>query len=368
MWGYLVTALLAASAQLYMTKRARPESIKFRGGAQYPSIPKYTSDILSEAEHEAFKRDGFIIKKGLLKGKELTEVIDAGEIYYKAKLTSLQKIFSSSFAKLGFDVWRVNEKFTQVAMESAFPGIAAELMGMDSRTEEEKSVRILRDGFFGLKNKNNTGCGFHVDDPGFWPATEDSTGVNFWLALSPIRIAEGGGIRVVNQTLSRPFFDECKAVIQRMGPYGPSTCFMESLSPECHQKMMESSMVFDMEPGDALIWDRWTFHRSEPFRNDANNAPDEEEEIYKLRYTIRYVPGSALASGMVHKSQEQGLPFDGPYYPKVWPDFVKEEIDSIRNGLGPDMDFSFSKILKQSQEKIAKKIGDGFRILVPKKV
>lgn len=153
-----------------------------------------------------------------------------------------------------------------------------------------------------------------------------------------------------------------------MGPYGPSTCFMESLSPECHQKMMESSMVFDMEPGDALIWDRWTFHRSEPFRNDANNAPDEEEEIYKLRYTIRYVPGSALASGMVHKSQEQGLPFDGPYYPKVWPDFVKEEIDSIRNGLGPDMDFSFSKILKQSQEKIAKKIGDGFRILVPKKV
>ena len=366
MWGYLVTALLAASAQLYMTKTKKARtSIKFRGGAQYPSIPKYTSDILSEAEHEAFKRDGFIIKKGLLKDNELKEVVDAGDTYYNAKSTSFQKIFFTSFAKLGFDMWRFNEKFTQVAMESSFPAIAAELMGMDaSSTEEEKSVRILRDGFFGFKSQNNTGCGFHVDDTAFWPATEDSTGVNFWVALSPVSIAEGGGIRVVNQTLVKPFFDECKAVIQQPINYMPSTCMMESLSPECQQKMMESSMLYDMEPGDALIWDRWTFHRSEPF----HNVPSEGEDIYKLRYTIRYVPGSAVASGMVHKSQDQGVLFDGPYYPKVWPDFVKQEIDSIRNGLGPDMDFSFSKVLQMTQKKVSKKIGETLRIPFPKKV
>jgi len=332
MWMFLITALLAALVQQY--NKSSPSSITFRGGADYPSIPKYTN-LITEAEKQAFKQDGFILKKGLLQENELKDTIDAGDAYYKAKATRIQKAFSKSYAKLGFDIWRINEIFAQVAMESVFPSIAAELMGFNSRHKTNESVRILRDGFFGFKSENNSGCGFHVDDSMFWPATANSTGVTFWVALSPMRVSEGGGIRLVNQTLSKPFFSECKAVIQR-NEGKPATCHMERLSPECHQKMMESSLCYNMEPGDVLIWDRWTFHRSEPFRG-TDAGTDDAEAMPKLRYTIRYVPGSALAGGLVHASQKQGQPFDGPYYPKVWPDFVKKEIDAIRDGLEPDL-------------------------------
>ena len=68
----------------------------------------------------------------------------------------------------------------------------------DKKERPDQSIRILKDGFFGFQSYNNTGCGFHVDDFFFWPTTDDSTGVNFWIALSPMRISEGGGIRVVN--------------------------------------------------------------------------------------------------------------------------------------------------------------------------
>lgn len=175
------------------------------------------------------------------------------------------------------------------------------------------------------------------------PASYETTGVNFWIALSPTRIVEGGGIRVVNQSQVEPIFEECRNVITAIGPQGyPKTCAMEDLSPECHEKMLEASVVFDMEPGDALIWDRWTFHRSEPFRTVIQTDDDEktttssssaQEKDYRLRYTIRYVPGTAKAWGRHHPSQAAGEMYDSPYYPRVWPSASKSEIKAIQQGL-----------------------------------
>ena len=91
--------------------------------------------------------------------------------------------------------------------------------------------------------------------------------------------------------------------------------------------MLEASTVFDMEPGDALIWDRWTFHRSEPFHNQGEGVQ------HKLRYTIRYIPGTAKASGILHEAQQKGEVFNTPYYPQVWPKAVKTEIKAIQKGL-----------------------------------
>ncbi len=332
----ILAACLAGIVQLSRNKN----SVKFRGG-KYPN-PVKSSDsnidiVLTESEKEQYHRDGFILKKGVLKGDALVDLIATSEALYAADDPA-----SFSFQKLLFDLWRQEDGFAQVAFEY-LPHIAAELMGLsspdpnneesdiDSSTAPEETVRILKDGFFAFKSKGNSGCGFHVDDSFFWPATEDSTGVNFWLTLSPIRVAEGGGIRVVNQTASKPILEECRAVIQQKSEHGfPQTCYMETLSPECHQKLTDASTVFDMEPGDALIWDRWTFHRSEPFNVDALEGREDE---HRLRYTIRYVPGSAKANYIIdHKLQEKGEKFDSPYYPQVWPKALKSEIDPIQKG------------------------------------
>jgi len=328
---------MAGSVQLYSII-IHPTTIKFRGGAQYPAKPSPAN--LTNEEKEAFHRDGFILKKGLFQGDELKDLIAAGERLYSS-WRFLDFAFKNSFAKLVLQVWREDERFAQVAFESCFPSIAAELLGVTvheneiSSSSDTESIRILKDGFFGFKGKNNTGCGFHVDDKGFWPASDDSTGVNFWLALSPMRMSEGGGIRVANQSISESFREECAAVIR--GGYG-TTCKMEELSPDCHERLQAASATFDMEPGDALIWDRWTFHRSEPFRVETDQ--------HKLRYTIRYVPGSAKAEGMLHSSQQAGEPFEGAYYPQVWPAAVKAEVDAIADGLEADLSFSKTYMLK----------------------
>src|SRR5210317_211249 len=106
-----------------------------------------------------------------------------------------------------------------------------------------------------------------------------------------MKISEGGGIRVVNQSKVEPIFEECRAAITAPGEKGyPLTCQMEQVSPKCHEQMLEASVVFDMEPGDALIWHRWTFHRSEPFHGGDVDDDNDNKDEYRLRYTIRYVP------------------------------------------------------------------------------
>jgi len=343
MWYATIPILAACFAGAIQLSRNK-NKVKFRGGGTYPT-PIKSSDantgiVLTDLEKEQYHRDGFILKKGVLKGNALADLIATSKALYARDVPG-----SSYFQKLLFNLWREEDGFAQVAFEY-LPHLAAGLMDLppldsndekmdkDSSSAPEKSVRILKDGFFGLKSFNNSGCGFHIDDSFFWPATDDSTGVNVWLTLSPTRVEEGGGIRVVNQTASKPIIEECKAVIQKTSEKGyPSTCDMETLSPECHKKMTDASTVFDMEPGDALIWDRWTFHRSEPFNVDAFEGREEE---HRLRYTIRYVPGTANASYAnyaVHESQEKGGVFDSPHYPQVWPRALKSEIDAIQKGL-----------------------------------
>ncbi|KAL3941139.1 MAG: hypothetical protein SGBAC_004452 [Bacillariaceae sp.] len=352
MWQTAVIVTLAVIAELVQLHQSKAQSqgiLQFRGGAKHPKSP-VPSSIISQKELEEYHRDGFILKKGLLQGEELSQLMEGAEEIYA---TSNQKDVNipNFFQKLTFDLWRRKDEFAQLAFED-LPSVAAELLGFEQssnkNSKEEDTIRILKDGFFGFQQKRNSGCGFHVDDAVFWPASDETTGVNFWVALSPMRILEGGGIRVVNQSKVEPIFEECRQAITTPSEHGyPRTCDMELVSPECHMKMLEASVVFDMEPGDALIWDRWTFHRSEPFRLTPEVDEASEEECtdpslektkdagsdYRLRYTIRYVPGTAKASGRHHPSQATGETFDSPFYPQVWPSAVKSEIKSIQNGL-----------------------------------
>ncbi|CAJ1946730.1 unnamed protein product [Cylindrotheca closterium] len=357
------TAIIVAAAvilevvQLHQSKAQSQDAIRFRGGAKHPKTPPLPSVTITPTELTEYHRDGFVLKKGLLQGEELSKLMDSAEEIYATANHQKDANLPNFFKKLTFDLWRRKDEFAQLAFEN-LPSVAAEFLGVgdayeminnednnNNAHEKEETIRILKDGFFGFQQKNNTGCGFHVDDKIFWPASYETTGVNFWIALSPMRIQEGGGIRVVNQSKVEPIFEECRQAITNVGERGYSpTCDMEEVSPECHEKMLEASVVFDMEPGDALIWDRWTFHRSEPFRPVPEGERSEEHQCddpsagadgddYRLRYTIRYVPGKAKAWGRHHPSQVTGETFDSPYYPQVWPSVLKSEMKSIQKGL-----------------------------------
>ena len=289
--------------------------------------PAISVTMLTEEQLAEFRSRGFVVVRELFPADKKDSLVQAGHDYFH-KFHILDRLFQASFAKLGLQIWRQEQQFAETALFGALPAISAQLLN------HPKSIRLLKDGFFGFSAKNNTGCGFHIDDRGFWPATDSTTGVNFWIALSNISAEEGGGIRVVNQSALDPEDAKtCLAAI-RPGEQKPytTTCRMHELSPSCHEKMMEASVVHDMEPGDALIWDRNTFHRSEPFQ-----VQDVQMDEPKLRYTARYVPGEAIAEGMLHPSVEQGQPFDTAYHPQVWPEMSPQEKKEIEQGLDTDL-------------------------------
>lgn len=300
---------------------------QYCGGTQRLTLNEPRSapfNLLTEDQLAEYNASGFVVVRGMFPPQQRDALVRAGEAYYHS-FNVLDYAFAAVFAKLGTQVWRAEQPFAEAALLGALPAISAQLLG------RPRSVRLLKDGFFGLRSQNNTGCGFHQDDRFFWPATDGTTGVNFWVALSNISTAEGGGIRVVHQgALDPDTARECLDVIRATtdATSYATTCRMRELSPSCHDKLMEASVVPDLAPGDALVWDRRTFHRTEPFRVAAAEP--------KLRYTVRYVPDGTIAEGTLHPSVEQGREFETSLHPRVWPSMLPNEKAEIEKGLGSD--------------------------------
>jgi hypothetical protein len=114
---------------------------------------------------------------------------------------------------------------------------------------------------------------------------------------------QGGGLAVSPGSHKVQFAQKAMDTIREGG-----TCGMETLAPDIHQKLEAMKMVYDMQPGDALIHDRYLFHRSDSFN-------EEVDDLTLNRYSIRYMPEDALSfdhSGQPLKN------FDGEF-PQVFP-------------------------------------------------
>jgi hypothetical protein len=167
-----------------------------------------------------------------------------------------------------------------------------------------------------------------VDDEGFWPTMNDTAGVTIWIALDDM--TAGGGLAVANMSMLGPdLFAECRDAIKG------KTCDMENQSPECQQRLEEAKMDWKLQAGDAILWNRWVFHRTETL----NKTSEDEEEVNSLkRYSIRYIPSNARAHGAIHSSVEDGGSFVGsPYYPQVWPVRIESEMKALEHGLDSDI-------------------------------
>ena len=124
---------------------------------------------------------------------------------------------------------------------------------------------------------------------------------------------------------------------------------MKRLSPDCHNQMEESKLEWDMKPGDAIIWNRWTFHRGV-----AAVVDDEAVDFVKRRYSVRYIPYGSKGGPFVHPSVGPGNTFDSPYYPQVWPRLKDEEIKALEHGL--EADFQLSKMIPFISKMLLKKL------------
>eukprot|EP00536_Pseudo-nitzschia_multiseries_P012487 jgi/Psemu1/309166/fgenesh1_kg.479_\ len=317
---------------------------------------------LTKEQVDDFLRDGVIIVRGLLHGELLENAIQAAETMNIPKIPG-----NTTYRNLAMQSYRTNETFRKVAFDSAAPTICAKLMGLDDEertaggtgtgTGVGRSLRLLKDGLFGF-GPGNKGCGWHVDDKFFWPcedihndADDDAdcesrsdheprrrdAGVNVWITLSPVTAAEGGGLAVAPGSHDLTGSGDIGKLTRRArrtiaAKGGYTTCLLESLAPDYHDELETIKRVYDLEPGDAIVHDRYVFHRADPFRENEN-------ENEKFRISLRYMPSDAtyFNSGygtdpaVTEKHLETGDPLwkAGEFFPQVWPSTLEEEVSAL---------------------------------------
>lgn len=274
--------------------------------------------VLSDEQIRIFQKDGVLLVRGLISGDELQAAVDEVEVVGR-----IDSPFFKSYKNIAFHHWRTSKALKDVAFFSDAPKAAAQLINLQLNGGFEKPVRLLKDAVLSFA-PGGSGCGWHVDDKFFWPADDEKTGINVWIALSPMSAKVGGGLAVSPGSHKEKFAQDAIPIIRAGG-----TCGMEELSPETHQKLEAMKVVYDMEPGDAIIHDRWLFHKSDAFHEDVENG------VVLNRYSIRYMPEDAKAFDNsydpVYKDEKYfgkpatELKMYGGYYPQVFPNAIESE-------------------------------------------
>eukprot|EP00290_Baffinella_frigidus_P005539 CAMPEP_0180138232 /NCGR_PEP_ID=MMETSP0986-20121125/12742_1 /TAXON_ID=697907 /ORGANISM="non described non described, Strain CCMP2293" /LENGTH=370 /DNA_ID=CAMNT_0022079959 /DNA_START=47 /DNA_END=1159 /DNA_ORIENTATION=- len=271
---------------------------------------------LTPDEVATYDRDGVVLVRGLLRGAELEHAIAAAE----AVVQETTRAGSDLYRVVTFQGWRTNRALRRVAMDSASPSIAAQVMGL-SRTQP---LHVMKDAMLAM-DPGNIGCGWHVDDKFFWPVedvppgADAPVGCNVWIALTPVSTHTGGGLAVAAGSSSASWREECRSVItgeEGGGEGRPRTCRMAELSPAFDARFENLKLLHDMAPGDALVHTRYCFHRSELFTPAAAGAPT------RVAYSIRYETAEAkLFRGGASGSNAETISLGsvGAYYPQVWP-------------------------------------------------
>lgn len=292
---------------------------------------------------------------------------------------------------MSFQTYRKHKALKKVAFDSTAPTICAKLMGLDDdddndeehtqenniaggrqrQRQQPRSLRLLKDAVLGF-SKGDKGCGWHVDDKMFWPC-EDShqdnnndndndsnasssssssskkatsaayrkdAGVNVWIALSPTTAEEGGGLAVAPGThdpsgtgrIGR-LAQKARNAIAIASNGAGSTCILEMVEPECNAEMEQIKRVYDMQPGDAIVHDRYLFHKPDAFKENDNGHNDNEKTFTKQRISLRYMPSDAtffntgVDGAATQKNLKTGDPLwkAGEYFPQTWPCELEEE-------------------------------------------
>lgn len=347
--------------QEIMTSAATSKQIYEISAEQRTALlsPQYDLEFneLLQSIKQSYDTEGFVLIRGLLDEDTKERLITAGK-----ELKETARPIGNVFKSLEFGSAFNTEKliFREVALDSAIPAMIARVLlddeeeiGGDDTSSPTKTLRLLKDAFM-AKGKEESHCGWHVDDMTFWPTDSSSSGVNVWLSLDEIPSKYGGGMAVsprshtaewrrdayesIGSTPTLP--SEGSSLAHLMKTFG-ATCSMESLNEEINTKIESTKLEFDYQPGDCLFCHRWLFHRSTVINEEGLRHYDDNSAL--KRYTIRYERGSAkLIQGIIFEpsvltdSENSGKCLDEvnkPFYPRCWPPLELEERERQSSGM-----------------------------------
>lgn len=245
----------------------------------------YSNRKLTNRELKKLKKDGFVLCKNLINGNDLDFLIQEG------KNTINRKSFfdPKTYTKIEFDTLQKNLKLQNIARNLP----ANQIM------ENNKfsyifggKTRVFKDAFLSF-SPGLSGCGFHVDDPYFWPSPLQNLGhqgINIWIALSEYKKEYGGGLAVVRNSEKSKHFHRARKLIRGKNNNIPNTCKLSTLDPIANKEFEKNMVTFDMDPGDAIIHNRWCFHKSDNFTKKGIQKFKQP----LMRYSIRYMPENSF--------------------------------------------------------------------------
>ena len=270
------------------------------------SLLVLTLSLLSEQDIKTFQEDGAILIRQLISGDDL---IAAQEI---ANEISKNKLYFKKFYKaMKFQNWQTNVSLTNIAIHSNAAKIASELININRNKRQSLiPVRILKDAILSFA-KHSTACGWHVDDKSFWPVQNDLTGINVWITLSPVTIKQGGGLVIAKGSFNMNWTKDVIPIIHEH-----NTCALKRIDKVMFNRFDSIKLQWDMQPGDAIIHDRWCFHRADNFQIKHNVIVD---NLVLHRYSIRYMPEYAKIVHLTDPSMAGKHGHELKMHPDIFP-------------------------------------------------
>ena len=166
--------------------------------------------------------------------------------------------------------WLRRPEFWAMASRGPTAGIVSKLFG-------GKPVRLLHDGFIGAPYSTTPiTSGWHFGT--FSLVQNDTDAITVWIPLQALSSGTGGGLALADK---RRVSADCAAhwVEKEMAHH-----LGARRAAECVQELTDMKQVHDLAVGDALVFDKWTFHNPEPLRDGTL------EGNMRWAYIMRFVP------------------------------------------------------------------------------
>lgn len=267
---------------------------------------------ISQSLIDDYDRDGVVCVRGIIGRVLIDRLRDAVDLVLDSPMTMTQESFdpeSQIRAKYrqGFNGWKVHEVYREMIFDSAVPRVAARLM-------QSKTLRLIYDQTLVKEPGTTVPVKWHQDLP-FWPFTGDQI-CSVWIALDVVT-KESGAVHYLRGSHKGPNLYRPPDFNDGESPGEGIANLDLPLSPNFFDEPGADLICWEMEPGDALVFNARTLHGS-----GANLRTDRSRRAVAPRFAgddARFVEGMHILnlSFETQPNLKTGDPIDDPLFPAV---------------------------------------------------
>jgi ectoine hydroxylase-related dioxygenase (phytanoyl-CoA dioxygenase family) len=262
--------------------------------------------MVSEAEVQAFRRDGVACLRGVVGASWLDRLAEAAERDIRDPGPFWHRYETSSGRFHGNSVcWIRHKEFEDYVFDSPLPELAAALTGSEK-------INLLYDQLFIKEPGTNAPTPWHHDHC-VWPLLGQQV-VSFWLALD--RVDSGNGrVEYVKGSHRWEGLMQPQSFTKSAITYEPDPRFIPGPDIEGNRDRYDI-VSWDLEPGDVVAFYSRTFHGAGTMVESTRRRRG-----YTVRYCgddVTYDPSFKFMPALRNPELGPGDPLDSKLFPVVW--------------------------------------------------